>query len=935
MPEREFPFRPLMEPVYEHSMMKRYLEKEVLESVPLDDMEADRGWQLVEGHGELTYTAEIRRTGSRSLQFRVPMRDEEYLRSASKDGSLTTKHGGNVAAVLKFAEPQDWRPYNRISLWVYVHPASMHSYSFNLDFRCEDYTHGPTAPLAVHFIQDLEPGRWNRVVWEIPDMKRDRVTAFTVADLLRGHGAEEGGTVTYNIDRIDLERVEPEKYEGWEVAPGRIAFHHAGYRPTDPKVALATGIGADEFEVVEAVSGRPAARLPVKPLTTPKGRYEELDFTSFSTPGRFFLHCGGVSTGVFEITEDIWCGTIEKLLNFFYGMRCGFPVPGVHGECHADLRGQRDDVLKVINGGWHDAGDLSQGSHRTGLALYAMVRNYEELCRRRTHPKLRERLLEEICWGLDWLLKTRFGDGFRITWYTAHVYTDNVVGTCDDTIAMARHTPFENFLFCAVASLCNCALAQSEPARARAALQAAEEDYRATMDRRGDWSDADRDEAAFGALAAAQLYRATGKESYAIDAATFGRLLIQCQEQRFVDGLPVAGYYYTDTSRTRRVHDNHLSFEGAPGAALEALCDALPEHEDWMEWYGAALLHSQYFLAQGAGVSAPFNLLPNSVWSKSEMDALAADWKEHGRDPAPMIQQFEDGTPLVDGYRLRTFPVWVDHRKHGNTGCQMAATVALSAAARLRNSAALRALADRQLRWVLGMNPFSQSLMYGEGYDWQPHFAYCLRDLVGAMPVGVDCRAGDAPWWTCLNDSDYKEIWVVPAGRYFWNLAYSAHPALVKGGAAVQATFRHLDTGAETKVSGDFEAVLAPGAYEMTCGRLSRRMDLLAGAEYRISLDPRRWIDFDLSASEADGEVTLTAKLRGAGTHELLARAFNGVLDDARRSVKLKQGEEQTVTWRLRVEDAQKPWVALVTPDGDACARREAFGPVPELPAVG
>ena len=383
MAAAEFPYRPLMEPVYEHSMMKRYLEKEVHESVVLDDMESDRGWRITEGRGDLSYTAEIARTGTRSMQLRIPMRDEEFLRANSVDGSLAAKHGGNVAALLSFATPQDWTAYNRISLWVYVHPGTMHSYSFNLDFRCEGYTHGPTAPLAVHFIQDLEPGRWNHVVWEIPDLPRDKVTGFCIANLLRGHGPEEGGVLTYNVDRIDLERVDGEKYEGWEVAPGRIAFHHVGYRPSGPKVALAGGTGAREFELVDAVSGRTVARYPVRRFSNRRGQFEELDFSAYTESGRYFLRCGQSISGPFNITEDLWYGTIEKVLNFYYGMRCGFPVPGVHGVCHADLRGRRDDVLKVVNGGWHDAGDLSQGSHRTGTSLYGMVRTYEELCLRR------------------------------------------------------------------------------------------------------------------------------------------------------------------------------------------------------------------------------------------------------------------------------------------------------------------------------------------------------------------------------------------------------------------------------------------------------------------------------------------------------------------------------------------------------------------------
>ncbi|MCK4375214.1 MAG: glycoside hydrolase family 9 protein, partial [Candidatus Brocadiae bacterium] len=585
----DLPHRPLMEASYENSLMRRYLSKEVHESVVLDDMESDRGWRVA-GIGELSYTAEIARTGRHSMQLRIPMRDEEYLRAHSRDGSLTCKQGGSVSATLKFDPPQDWTSLNRISLWVYVQPSAMHSYSFHISFNCEGSVPGPVTPLAVHFIQDLEPGRWNHVVWEIPDLQRDRVAAFSIGQLLRGHGPEEGGTATYNIDRIDLERVDSETYRGWRVAPGKIAFNHVGYRPSGPKVAFAGDTGTEEFELVAARNGETAARFPVKEITNERGRFQELDFSAFTEPGRYFLRCGDSASRPFEIAEELWYGTIEKALNSYYGLRCGFPVPGVHGVCHADLRGKRGDTLKVINGGWHDAGDLSQGSHRTGASLYGMLRTYAELRRRDLQPELRERLLEEAGWGLDWLLKTRFGSGYRITWVTGRIYTDNEIGTIDDTIAPARHTAFENFLFAAVAAYAHQVLAEADQDLATRSLAAAVEDYRATLDERSDWSDATRDEAAFGALAAVQLFRSTGEGHYAEEAAEFGRRLLQCQEQRFVDGIPIAGYFYRDALRERVVHDHHLSFEGSPLVALEALCEALPDHEHWMDWYGAALL---------------------------------------------------------------------------------------------------------------------------------------------------------------------------------------------------------------------------------------------------------------------------------------------------------------------------------------------------------
>jgi len=51
-----------------------------------------------------------------------------------------------------------------------------------------------------------------------------------------------------------------------------------------------------------------------------------------------------------------------KAINFLYAERCGMAIPGVHGICHRDWTVVHDNQRIVINGGWHDAGDLTQGS---------------------------------------------------------------------------------------------------------------------------------------------------------------------------------------------------------------------------------------------------------------------------------------------------------------------------------------------------------------------------------------------------------------------------------------------------------------------------------------------------------------------------------------------------------------------------------------------
>jgi hypothetical protein len=923
----EFPRRALIESPYENSLDARYVSKPVLDSAMVDDMETDRPWTVF-GIGKMSYTGERAKDGKRSLRFQTSLRDEEHLRANQKNGSFTGDQGGFTGMRLTFGSAQDWSRFNRIALWVFVHPTSMQIYSIQLNFDCEGAPKGPLDPVASHVTQNLKAGDWNRVVWEIPEIKRDRVTSLTLSQTLTGHGPEDEGIVTYDFDQISIDRVDPEPYEGWAVARDKIAFQHVGYRPSEQKLAFAGSSAGSQFDLVDATSGKIAASFPVQDLSNPRGLFKALDFSSFTTPGTYFLRSGQAIGRPFAINDDIWFGVIEKALNFYYGQRCGFDVPGIHHVCHKDWQGTHNGQTKIINGGWHDAGDLSQGSFRTGGATYAMLQIYDQLQQQGIHPDLQKRVLEEARWGLDWLLKTRFGNGYRITWARMRFYTDNEVGTVDDVIIPALNIPFENFLFSAVGAKASNILKTSDPRRAAASLKAAEEDYAITLQQRPAWTEATRDEAAFGSLASVDLYRATGKEIYAEQAAHFGRLLIQCQEQRFLDGIPITGYFYTSTKRDRLVHEHHASFEEAPVMALRALCDTFPSHSDWIEWYGAALLHSQYFQEQGTAISAPFRLIPNSVWRRSEIDSRPT------KNQADSLLQFDAGTRVAEGYSLRVFPIWVDNLFHGNTAVQMAATASMASAALLRNRPQAQDLVRLQLQWVLGGNPFSQSLMYGEGYDYQPLFAYCSRDITGALPVGMDSR-NDSPYWPAENRATFKEMWVVPVSRMLFSLSSMAMPALVSGVATASTELRHARTGAVVHLApGKFTRTLPPGGYTVSSGKNVSHLSLLAGGRYETP-DLNRPIHMVLSASpSAQGEVQIEGRLIGSGAHKITLRAFNATADTLASTITLTPGQEQTVTWTLKVNAADKPWVVVAVPDGNLTARQELFGTLHELPLI-
>ena len=87
-------------------------------------------------------------------------------------------------------------------------------------------------------------------------------------------------------------------------------------------------------------------------------------------------------------------------------------------------------------------------------------------------------------------------------------------------------------------------------------------------------------------------------------------------------------------------------------------------------------------------------------------------------------------------YYLRRFPVWFDFR--GNSSVLLSEAKALSTAAQLRGDIGAEDLAQQQAQWIVGRNPFSASIMYGEGYDWTPLYSVRSGQMVGALPVGIE-----------------------------------------------------------------------------------------------------------------------------------------------------------------------------------------------------
>ncbi|MBS0000066.1 MAG: glycoside hydrolase family 9 protein [Cyclobacteriaceae bacterium] len=856
-----------------NALMSAWEKKTVHQTRLIDDMEQPAGWQVT-GIGEMSYITDRARDGGQSLRFRTSLRDEEHYRqNRSEWDSFNGTQGGRSFVELPFKEPQNWSDFNRISFWIYVHPADMPTYCIYLSFDCEGSIYNAAYPGKSHFVHDLKPGQWNHVMYEIHHLKRDKVTAFRINQMLTGHHPEEEGIVTYDIDQLEIQLVDGDQYEGWEVAPEKFAFNHAGYRPSEQKIAMVGEGAGGSFQLIGR-DGNAVFNGEVQVVRNEQGMFRMLDFSGYEGTGEFRLRTGNLESNPFPIEDQVWVQPLFKAVNFFFCQRCGYAVPGIHLECHKDWQGFYGETKKIINGGWHDAGDLSQGSWRTAMSAYAMMLNLENLEQAGIQAELAGRIREEIAWGLQYLLKTRFGDGYHMSFSVMRIYTDNEVGTIDDVVSPARNIPWENFLTAAVQCQAAVMLKNSHPELAEQSRIASLEDWQAAVDSMNSRDRADYREAAWGATSSIQLSRMTGDEKYIDQAIRFGRLLIQCQEQRFVDGIPITGYFYTSTERNHVIHNHHAAFEEAPLIALTMLCREFPGHEDWMQWYSAAALHSEFFMKRGSRIAEPYGHLPNSVWKRSEILSV----KEEDRR-TDMMRQFEESTKLNEEYVLRTFPIYRDNLFHGNTNIQMSSAWALAEAARLRNDADGIGLVQKQMEWVLGANPFGQSLMYGLGYDFAPHFAYCLKNIVGSLPVGMDCLSGDQPYWSATNNATHKEIWVEPVNRFL-------------GALSVYTSFAEPSAVAEK----DEEE-----------------------------------IQFRAGSERSGQEVTVLVTLNGKGKHEVLLRTFNAAADEDVKSADLSGNGPGEVQFKLKIIDPDMPYVVVIMLDNDPGLRTEVIGSAVDL----
>lgn len=716
-----------------------------------------------------------------AIRLIAPFVADKWPDGASPDGDYVGY--GASTAVLEISG-QNWEQFNRVAFWVKPECDGMRVNRLEMGVVNEGKIKVPDIYFREGSHQfDLVNHEWNYCIWEFNAMSRDKITKLTFSIGVNGRDTSTGDSQYVELDGIELQQVaESELEKGWIPAANKVAFSTTGYFDKGKKTAVVKLCNADKFSLLEEQTGEVCYTAPVKEVENFGQKFGVLDFSDFEKQGRYSIKIGEIQTESFAIGTHILKDAAWRVTNFLFCERCGYPVPRRHGICHHDITAKHHGVSMPYNGGWHDAGDLSQQTAQSAEVVHAL---FETAQRVKADQPLYLRLMEEAEWGLEFLLKTRFGDGYRATSAPATRWTNGLTGDMDDIPARVHNHSFENFLMAGVQAYSAYALRERDSDLAFKCMKAAKEDFSYALNRffevgmelpiayEHTYNSSLSQYYATISWSASNLYLTTQEECYGATAREYAKKMLLCQETG-ESNTPLSGFFYRDETKKAIVHFNHQSREQVYMQALVLLCETQAEHPDKAKWENAMRLHGQY-LKTLMQYTAPYGMLPAGIHAKSEVDDAETFRLLHlmvnfETERQNYVEQLASGIPLDEEHCVRCFPIWFSFR--GNAAVMLASGKSAALLGNYFNDSELIEIAREQLYWMLGKNPFSQSLMYGEGSNFASQYAGHAGEMVGELPVGIETAGNeDAPYWPQNTNATYKEVWTTSAGRFLWVLS--------------------------------------------------------------------------------------------------------------------------------------------------------------------
>lgn len=209
-----------------------------------------------------------------------------------------------------------------------------------------------------------------------------------------------------------------------------LLTNHIGYERLGPKKAIIQTsrprLSSYTALLVCADSHQTVATLTVekqgKVANWHQGHFYLIDFSSFTTPGNYYLRFDHLRSSHFEIGEHIlFDRTLSDVIHYFKSQRCG----GIFDQQDRQAPLLNSDETADVHGGWYDAsGDVSKylshlsyanylNPQQTPMVVWNMLKGLSLLDGNDKLAKFTAtRLIEEALFGADFLVRMQNEKGF-------------------------------------------------------------------------------------------------------------------------------------------------------------------------------------------------------------------------------------------------------------------------------------------------------------------------------------------------------------------------------------------------------------------------------------------------------------------------------------------------------------------------------------------
>lgn len=209
-----------------------------------------------------------------------------------------------------------------------------------------------------------------------------------------------------------------------------IRFNQLGFLPKDVKSAVVLSnnkLEGKHYSIKNVRGDQSALTNSFRNNLGSFGSFNysyRIDFSGIKSVGEYYFLVGQQRSNTFKVSESVFNGIADSLLEFFKVQRCGYTNPFLHEVCHISdaahlIDGKRTIDRKVdVTGGWHDAGDYVKILNTTAFSTYMLLFSYDFDSSKFSSDKNRNSvpdILEEAKVGLDWMLRAYYDKNKLIT----------------------------------------------------------------------------------------------------------------------------------------------------------------------------------------------------------------------------------------------------------------------------------------------------------------------------------------------------------------------------------------------------------------------------------------------------------------------------------------------------------------------------------------